>query len=68
MKAFDAHCHECGQTHVMWVPWGHDEGDEIGMAHQLDGNFLHYGKHTLKRQLDGLSDMDKWSKPDSADA
>lgn len=64
MKAFDARCTVCGRTHVVWVMWEHEEGDEVGYR-CLPGNFCGgYAKHTLISSLDGLSDDVAWGPPE----
>jgi len=65
VKAFDAYCHACGRVTIEWVPWMHEEGDKIKMAHcQKTGACGSYARMTLRRRLDGLSHVDKWGPED----
>jgi hypothetical protein len=63
MKAFDARCHACDAVHIIWVPWAHEEDDEINFAHRGGGSCGGYGPHTLVRQLDGVDHHEKWGPP-----
>lgn len=67
MKAFDARCLECGDVHIVWVGWGHEEGDIVGYSHRTGGRDCPgYGDHELLWRCDGLSTHDKWGPEDTA--
>lgn len=52
---FDARCHACGRTHIVYVMASHEPGETIRIAHNSGLACGEGAEHTLLRKLDGLA-------------